>query len=546
MIVVSIKSKMFAMVGVLVFTVIFIVVLGWQRMAQVATGTDQIVNQQFLPLINIDIDHLVNDLERSSKSILAADSAIHKAVIAEKMVLVSVEQKDRNTANQANLQNIDLALKEMESVSSAFDTEETAKLYGDFQIAFAKWKKKTRKVFELANIAGKHKFAKKVSNGGSAEKTFKSLSSIMSQLSQAQQGRVSAALKTIDEKKDVVSQIAENMIDSAKSGTQIFLVVGLITIIFVIVSGLLLAFGITRSIAQVVFLIKDIAQGEGDLTKRIDITNKDELGDLALWFNQFVGNVQEIVSQVKLSAEKVSLSSKQLASGNDDLSQRSQEQASSLEEISSSMEEMTSTVTENASNAKEGSQLANEARSRAEKGAEITAQAISAVNEISDGSIRIADIIGVIDEIAFQTNLLALNAAVEAARAGDQGRGFSVVATEVRNLAGRSAASAKEIKGLINDTVNKVEEGTKLVRESGDTLEEIFVSVDKVNSMMANIAAASLEQSEGIKQVNVAISQMDEMTQQSASIVEETAATSEHLSGEAAFLTDNMSRFKVT
>lgn len=542
----SIKSKMFAMVGVLVFTVICIVVLGWQRMAQMATGTDEIVNQQFLPLINNDIDHLINDLERSRKSILAADSAIHKAVIAEKMVLVSVEQKERDAANRANLQNIDMALNEMQSVSSTFDSEETAKLYADFQEAFAKWKVKTRKVFDLANSAGKHKFAKKVSNGGSAEKRFNSLSDIMNRLSEAQESRAFEAFKSIDEKKDLVSNIAEKMIDGAKSGTRIFVSIGIATAVFIIASGLLLAFGITNSIAKVVTLTKDIAEGEGDLTKRLEITNKDELGDLAFWFNQFVANVQEIVNQVKLSSEKVSLSSKELASGNDDLSQRSQEQASSLEEISSSMEEMTSTVAENASNAKEGSELANEARIHAQKGAEITSKAILAVNEISEGSVRIADIIGVIDEIAFQTNLLALNAAIEAARAGDQGRGFSVVASEVRNLAGRSAASAKEIKDLINETVGKVDEGTKLVRESGDTLGEIFTSVDKVNSMMTDIAAASLEQSEGIKQVNAAISQMDEMTQQSASIVEETAATSEHLSGEAEFLTENMSRFKIT
>ena len=213
--------------------------------------------------------------------------------------------------------------------------------------------------------------------------------------------------------------------------------------------------------------------------------------------------------------------------GNISLSQRTEEQASSLEETASSMEEMTSTVKQTADNAGQANQLAIAARSQAEKGGAVVGKAVGAMSAINASSRKIADIIGVIDEIAFQTNLLALNAAVEAARAGEQGRGFAVVASEVRNLAGRSATAAKEIKALIQDSVGKVEEGSKLVDQSGQTLEEIVQAVKKVTDIVAEIAAASQEQSTGIEQVNKAVMQMDEVTQQNAALVEQAAAAAE-------------------
>jgi methyl-accepting chemotaxis protein len=255
--------------------------------------------------------------------------------------------------------------------------------------------------------------------------------------------------------------------------------------------------------------------------------------------------MSDMVVQIKESTETISTASDEIAKGNADLSQRTEEQASSLEETASSMEELTSTVKQNAENARQANQLAVGASDVAVKGGNVVKQVVTTMNGISESSKKIADIISVIDGIAFQTNILALNAAVEAARAGEQGRGFAVVATEVRNLAQRSAAAAKEIKELITDSVGKVDAGSKLVDEAGKTMDEIVSSVKRVTDIMAEITAASQEQSSGIEQVNQAITQMDEVTQQNAALVEEAAAAAESMQEQAGSLLQAVSQFKV-
>ncbi|HET9390022.1 MAG TPA: methyl-accepting chemotaxis protein, partial [Steroidobacteraceae bacterium] len=235
----------------------------------------------------------------------------------------------------------------------------------------------------------------------------------------------------------------------------------------------------------------------------------------------------------------------EISAGNANLSQRTEEQSSSLEETASSMEEMTTTVKQNADNAGQANQLAIAARDQAEKGGTVVNQAVKAMADINDASKKIADIIGVIDDIAFQTNLLALNAAVEAARAGEQGRGFAVVASEVRSLAGRSATAAKEIKELIQDSVRKVEDGSVLVTQSGQTLEKIVSAVKKVSDIVAEIAAASREQSSGIEQVNRAVMQMDELTQQNAALVEQATAASQAMAEQVRGLNQMLERFRI-
>jgi methyl-accepting chemotaxis protein len=231
--------------------------------------------------------------------------------------------------------------------------------------------------------------------------------------------------------------------------------------------------------------------------------------------------------------------------GNIHLSQRTEQQASSLEATAASMKEMTSTVKQNADNASQANQLASAARDQAQNGGAVVGEAVAAMSRINESSRQIADIIGVIDEIAFQTNILALNAAVEAARAGEQGRGFAVVATEVRSLAGRSAAAARQIKDLIHDSVKKVEAGSVLVGRSGETLKQIVVSVKKVSEIVAEIAAASREQSSRIDLVNTAVMQMDEMTQQNAALVEQATAASESMAEQAGELNKLMARYRV-
>jgi methyl-accepting chemotaxis protein len=288
------------------------------------------------------------------------------------------------------------------------------------------------------------------------------------------------------------------------------------------------------------------AASEGDLTARIPLSGKSgELEALCKGVNSMLDATSDLVKRVKSAAAEVQAGAEEISKGNLNLSQRTEQQASSLEETASSMEEMTSTVKQTADNAGQANQLAMAARQQAEKGGAVVSSAVSAMGGINAASKKIADIIGVIDEIAFQTNLLALNAAVEAARAGEQGRGFAVVATEVRNLAGRSATAAKEIKALIQDSVSKVDEGAKLVDESGRTLEDIVSAVKKVTDIVAEIAAASREQSSGIEQVNKAVMQMDQTTQQNAALVEEASAASHAIVEQAQALNGMIARYSV-
>jgi methyl-accepting chemotaxis protein len=283
----------------------------------------------------------------------------------------------------------------------------------------------------------------------------------------------------------------------------------------------------------------------GDLTGDIRVQTSDETGQLLQALATMLQNLRELVGQVSGGAHTVADTSAQIAQGNLDLSQRTEEQASTLEETASSMEELTSTVTQNADNARQASQLAVNASEVARKGGAVVGQVVSTMTGISDSSKKIADIIGVIDGIAFQTNILALNAAVEAARAGEQGRGFAVVAAEVRSLAQRSAAAAKEIKELIGDSVGKVDAGTKLVDAAGKTMQEIVGSVKQVSDLIAEIAAASQEQSTGIGQVNTAITQMDQVVQQNASLVEEATAATESMKDQARTLLQTVARFNL-
>jgi methyl-accepting chemotaxis protein len=288
------------------------------------------------------------------------------------------------------------------------------------------------------------------------------------------------------------------------------------------------------------------ALAQGDLTQQMEGTYRGELEKIKESINAALTNLSHTITNVRDTVESVTAGSEQITKGSEDLSQRTSEQASALEETSASMEEMTSTVSQNAYNAKHANQLAIAARDIADKGGSVTARAVEAMGEINRSSRKIADIITVIDEIAFQTNLLALNAAVEAARAGEHGRGFAVVASEVRNLAQRAATAAKEIKDLINESIQRVTDGSELVSQSGKTLEEIVGSVKRLTDLIAEITAASQEQARGIDQVNRAILQMDDATQQNAALVEETTSAAQSMKEQAVELLRQVETFKVS
>jgi methyl-accepting chemotaxis protein len=307
--------------------------------------------------------------------------------------------------------------------------------------------------------------------------------------------------------------------------------------------GLLLARRIVASLDSAIGVARTIASG--DLSVEVRATSNDEVGQLMTALANMRASLVRIVAEVRSGTDSISTASGEIAAGNLDLSARTEQQAGSLEETASAMEELTATVRQNADNALQAQQMAVSASDKAQHGGQVMGDVIRTMAEIDSASNKIADIIGVIDGIAFQTNILALNAAVEAARAGEQGRGFAVVATEVRNLAHRSAAAAREIKALIGDSMEQVEQGGKLVRQAGAAMTEVVDTVRSVTDIVNDISAASVEQSTGIEEINRAITQMDEVTQQNAALVEEAAAASQSLQEQAAILAGVVGTFRL-
>ncbi|MGA3158969.1 MAG: methyl-accepting chemotaxis protein, partial [Steroidobacteraceae bacterium] len=343
-----------------------------------------------------------------------------------------------------------------------------------------------------------------------------------------------------DKGADVAYQSAESTYSRVRNWVVVLLACTIVLAVFLArwTSGL-----ITRPIARAVSAAEHIASG--DLAVSLQADGHDEPAQLLRALGGMKDNLADIVRGVRVNAENVATASGQIAQGNLDLSNRTEQQASALEETAATMEELSSTVRNNAENSKEANRLATAASDIAARGGAVVAQVVDRMKDINQSSKKIADIISVIDGIAFQTNLLALNAAVEAARAGEQGRGFAVVASEVRSLAGRSAEAAKEIKALITNSVQQIEQGSALVDQAGHTMEEIVNAIKSVNVIAGEISNASVEQSSGVSQVGQAVSQMDQATQQNAALVEESAAAAESLKQQAQQLVKAVSVFKL-
>ncbi|MFJ3462031.1 methyl-accepting chemotaxis protein [Achromobacter spanius] len=321
------------------------------------------------------------------------------------------------------------------------------------------------------------------------------------------------------------------------------IVIGSIAVVCGLLMSVLLTRSITRPLSDAVRVARTVAAN--DLTSTIVVRSRDEIGQLMAALESMNANLVSTVARIRTGVDSIASASGEIAAGNTDLSSRTEQQAASLEETAASMEQLSSTVKQNADSAKQANQLAAAASETASRGGATVSEVVSTMTAISASSVKISDIVSVIDGIAFQTNILALNAAVEAARAGEQGKGFAVVAAEVRTLAQRSAQAAKEIKVLIEDTVQKIGQGSGSAERAGATMQEIVSSVQRVTDIMGEIAAASAEQADGIEQVNRAVSQMDEVTQQNAALVEEAAAAAGSMQDQSADLTRAVSAFRL-
>ena len=485
----------------------------------------------------IQIDEMLNKhmtvQMRKGDILMQADRDLYRALLAERSIMfVDVGLDKYNELVNQHKESVASARRRLNKYEELAASAEEVALLKKLFAFFERWQTTTNEVVEQRNIDTEDD--RRVANETSMTKAADEFTELR-ETTASLAGIAMRHGRTAAERSGRIVARARNLVIGLS-------IAGLSICVFLIVWA---PRSIGRRLDQIVARTRDIAEGEGDLTRRLDDDAQDEIGQLANAFNRFSDKIRSVIWQVKEATIASTLSSQEIARGNADLSQRTEEQTACLEEAASSIEEMTSTVKQNADNAREANQLADATREQAVKGGEILTNAVAAMNDIQNSSKKIADIIGLIDEIAFQTNLLALNAAVEAARAGEQGRGFAVVAAEVRNLAQRSASAAKEIKDLINDSVGKIEVGSKLVDESGKALADIVNSVKSVSKIVSEIADASQQQSLGIEQVNTVVMDMDEKTQQNAALVEEVTATSQSLEERMHALSELVAFFKV-
>ena len=379
-----------------------------------------------------------------------------------------------------------------------------------------------------------------------AGKTDDAKSMLISEVRTAQQAYFAALDNLLKFQSELMKQSADDADAQVAHMTAAIWAIGVIALVVGVLTAAWIVRSLSRQLGGEPGAAADLARAvaQGDLTARVDLKPGDSTSLMA-HLQEMQSSLVKVVSNVRQNSESVAAASSQISQGNNDLSQRTEEQASALEETAASMEQLGATVKQNADNARQANQLALGASTVAIKGGEVVSQVVDTMKGINDSSRKIADIISVIDGIAFQTNILALNAAVEAARAGEQGRGFAVVASEVRSLAGRSAEAAKDIKSLIGASVERVEQGSALVAQAGVTMTEVVSSIKRVTDIMGEISAASVEQSAGVSQVAEAVSQMDQVTQQNAALVEESAAAAESLKTQAQALVQTVAVFRL-
>ena len=497
--------------GIVVMLLIGMTLFGINRMSSLNDGTSLLVNDRYPKVV------LANEIL----------DGINFNALAMRNLLITEDPEKIKAALSEIKSNVSRVGEKIAQLDKTISTEKGKQVFNDVKEARSKY------------VVTQNEFLKLIGEGKKQEAGEYLLSSVV----QAQTGYFSQVQNLIALIGTIMVKSGEDAEKNYQNSRNMLSGIAIIAILLACSFAYWTTRSITRPLNQAVQIARTIA--DGDLTSKIHVESSDETGQLLQALKDMNNSLVRIVSQVRTGTDTIASASTQIAAGNLDLSSRTEEQASSLEETAASMEELTSTVKQNADNARQANQLAAEASDVAMKGGDVVSEVVSTMSSINNSSKKIVDIISVIDGIAFQTNILALNAAVEAARAGEQGRGFAVVASEVRNLAQRSAAAAKEITVLIGDSVDQVSAGTLLVNKAGTTMSEVVNSVLRVTDIMAEITAASHEQSTGIEQVNQAIAQMDEVTQQNAALVEEAAAAAASLEDQAANLSELVDVFRI-
>jgi len=499
------------------FTLILILTLittlmALSRLSHVATSTRELLND---PLTT---ERLVSDWYRNIHTGIRRTSAIAKSSDPSLNAFFKADQEE-STQSSAALQK---------AIEAHMNTDKEKSLFKEIGEA--------RKVY----VEGREKVLT-LKKEDKADEANQALEQIFIPASVNYIKKIEELLKF---EREQIDQTGADIESSYQSSRTIMIILSLIAVSLSAALAWIITRSITTPLIEATAVAKRMAQG--DLTQTVTNQRQDEIGELVDAINGINTGLSYVIADVRQGTETIHVAASEIAAGNADLSSRTESQAGSLEETASSMEELTSTVRQNADNARQANQLVVTASGVAVKGGSVVEQVVTTMGSIKESSNKIVDIISVIDGIAFQTNILALNAAVEAARAGEQGRGFAVVASEVRSLAQRSASAAKEIKTLIDDSVEKVDFGSKLVDTAGMTMKEIVSSVQHVADIMAEISSASQEQSSGIEQVNIAINEMDQMTQQNAALVEQAAAAAESMRDQSTKLSQVVAQFRLS
>ncbi len=509
----SIGGRLAAAFALTCLLVLITGVAGLMMMRSMNDNTEEIAGN-WLPSVQLlsQIDSTVNTERRVlMRHILEVDA--------------SSKQKQADRLAEIRSKTLPELLTRYEALISS---EEERALYKDFRSKLTAYHATEEKLIELSNMGDAMLSDIRLALHGESSRTFIALTDVLAKDIALNAEGVHKA--TLDSRKEY---------DRA-----LWVAAGVI--VFAMLACVMLAVFISRSItqplAEAVTLANAVA--EGDLSRQLHVAGRDELSTLGNTLNTMIHNLSNLVGRIRSGTDSIATASAQIAQGNADLSSRTENQAASLQETAASMQQMDDTVRGNSDNARQANQLALQATQVATQGGQDVGHVVATMSAIQESSRRISDIIGVIDGIAFQTNILALNAAVEAARAGEQGRGFAVVASEVRSLAQRSANAAREIKGLITDSVEKVEMGTHQVNQAGQTIDDVVLQVRKVNDLIAEISSSSTEQSQGVGQINSAVNNLDQTTQQNAALVEETSAAAESLRQQAQQLAQAVSAFK--